>query len=276
MSTMPFTPSHAIVALPFVRTPLVPAAIAIGAMTPDLPLFLRGAGLPYGFTHSPANIVWTTLLAFALFVAWRVVLRPGLVALAPDPVAWRLPDEWRTTGRAALSEAVGSRDRFGYPLLLVISLMIGVLSHIVWDLFTHAGRWGVVTFPVLEEQWGPLLGYKWLQHGSSVVGMLILGAYALLWLRRRPVRPDARRLPAWLRWTWLAALPVLLVAAWMIGLAVYGPITPGFTVQHLAYRTLPAASGLWGAITVLLCIGIVMLPQRTAVGREEETRSAVR
>ena len=39
---MPFTPSHAVVALPFLRTPLVPAAIAVGAMTPDLPLFVRG------------------------------------------------------------------------------------------------------------------------------------------------------------------------------------------------------------------------------------------
>ena len=28
---MPFTPSHAVVALPFIRTPLVPAAVAIGA-----------------------------------------------------------------------------------------------------------------------------------------------------------------------------------------------------------------------------------------------------
>ena len=33
---MPFTPSHAVVALPFIRSPLVPAAIAVGAMTPDL------------------------------------------------------------------------------------------------------------------------------------------------------------------------------------------------------------------------------------------------
>lgn len=40
---MPFTPSHAIVALPFVRSPLAPAAVAVGAMAPDLPLFTRGA-----------------------------------------------------------------------------------------------------------------------------------------------------------------------------------------------------------------------------------------
>ena len=51
---MPFTPSHAVVALPFLRTPLVSAAIAVGAMAPDLPLFLRGMPLHYGLTHSLA------------------------------------------------------------------------------------------------------------------------------------------------------------------------------------------------------------------------------
>ncbi|WP_262927685.1 DUF4184 family protein [Microbacterium sp. NIBRBAC000506063] len=49
---MPFTPSHAVVALPFVRTPLLPAAIAVGAMAPDLPLFLRGTPLTYQVTHT--------------------------------------------------------------------------------------------------------------------------------------------------------------------------------------------------------------------------------
>ena len=49
------------------------------------------------------------------------------------------------------------------------------LSHIVWDLFTHEGRVGRPALPVLDEQWGPLTGYKWLQYGSSVLGLVILG-----------------------------------------------------------------------------------------------------
>lgn len=253
---MPFTPSHAVVALPFVRTPLVPAAIAIGAMTPDLPLFLRGVGLPYGFTHDPSNLVWTTLIAFALLLLWRVALRPGLVELAPDVIATRLPDDWRTTGRRAAVDLVAPRERFGYPLLLVLSLVLGVLSHITWDLFTHAGRWGVDAVPALERMWGPLAGYKWLQHGSSVVGLLVIGVYALIWLRGRRRVAVTRTIPAWVRWGWMLALPVLLIGAWMFGLALYGPLSSGFTVQHLAYRTLPAASGAWGVLTLVLCVVI--------------------
>ena len=260
---MPFTPSHAVLALPFVRTPLVPAAVAIGAMTPDLPLFVRGLGLSYGFTHTLSNAVWTALVALVLLLVWRVVLRPGLVELAPDALAARFPDDWRRTGRDAALEVVAPREQFGYPLLLVMSLLLGVLSHIAWDSFSHEGRWGVETFPVLAEQWGPILGYKWVQHGSSVLGLLILGIFALLWLRRRGVVRRPRMLPTWVRWSWYVALPALLIGFWFFGLAQLGPFTDEFTVQHLAYRALPIAAGLWGALTFLLCVIIVIVRMRS-------------
>lgn len=266
---MPFTPSHAIVALPFARTPLMPAAIAVGAMTPDLPLFTRGLGVSYGFTHSAANVVWTTLIALVLLLIWRVVLRPALLELAPDALAARLPDDWRSTGRGAVLELIAPRERFGRPLLLVLSLMLGVLSHIVWDLFTHEGRWGVETFPLLQQQWGPLAGYKWLQHGSSVIGLLIIGVWALLWLRRRDVVRRPRLLPTWVRWVWYLTLPAFLVGAWCCGLALLGPLSETFTLQHLAYRTLPIASGAWGALTILLCVAIVLVRRRAGRGGEQ-------
>ncbi|QMU95762.1 DUF4184 family protein [Microbacterium esteraromaticum] len=258
---MPFTPSHAVIALPFARSPLVPAAIAIGAMTPDLPLFLRGAGISYGFTHDWPNVVWTALVALALLLVWRAVLRPAAVELAPDAIADRLPDDWRRTGADALMEVVAPRERYG-RLLLMISLVLGVLSHIGWDMFTHEGRWGVAAIPALQEMWGPLAGYKWLQHGSSVVGLLLIGIFALRWLAARASIARPRLLPAWVRWTWLVSLPLVLVTAWLVGLAVLGPLDAAFTAQHLAYRVLPPACGLWGAATIALSVGIVVAAAR--------------
>lgn len=253
---MPFTPSHAIVALPFVRTPLVPAAIAIGAMTPDLPLFLRGVGLDYSFTHTVANVVWTALLAFVLFLVWRVVLRPAVGELSPLWLARRLPVDWDDRGAVAAGRAVGvGLGRPWYPVLLAVSLVIGVLSHILWDAFTHEGRWGVELLPVLDAQWGPLLGYKWVQHGSSVLALLGLGVWAALRLRRAgPRAVVARRLPSAVRVVWWLSLPVILVAAWGIGLAMFGPLTSEFTIAHLAYRVLPPACAVWGALTLVLCV----------------------
>lgn len=261
---MPFTPSHALVALPFIRTPLVPAAIAIGAMTPDLPLFLRGIGLDYSFTHTFGNVVWTALVAFVLFLVWRVVLRPAVGELSPLWLARRLPADWSQSGVDAAGAAVGiGSKRPWYPVLLVGSLILGVLSHIVWDLFTHEGRWGVEVFPALDQMWGPLNGFKWLQHGSSAIGLIVIGIWALLRLRSAVPRDGVVRVvPSGVRHAWWLSLPAVLITAWIVGYLAYGPFTEEFTYQHLAYRMLPPACALWGALTIVLCLVLPLFRRR--------------
>ena len=261
---MPFTPSHAVVALPFIRTPLVPAAVAIGAMTPDLPLFLRGVGLDYSFTHTFGNVVWTAVVAFALFVVWRVVLRPAVGELSPLWLSRRLPADWSQSGGSAARAAVGiGSGRPWYPVLLAVSLILGVLSHIVWDLFTHEGRWGVELLPALDRMWGPLTGYKWLQHGSSAIGLIVIGIWAVLRLRDAdPHTTVARVVPAGVRFAWWLSLPTVLITACIIGYLAYGPFTAEFTYQHLAYRMLPPACALWGALTLVLCLAVPLLRRR--------------
>src|SRR5690606_1029122 len=140
-------------------------------------------------------------------------------------------------------------------LLLVASLLVGVVSHIVWDLFTHEGRWGVALVPALGEQWGPLPGYKWLQHGSSAIGLSIIGVWMVLWfVRRQAAASTVRVLPDWVRWGWWLSPPAALVIAWLWGLSTFGPLDTEFTVAHLAYRVLPPACAVWGAATAALCI----------------------
>ena len=256
---MPFTPSHAVIALPFVRTPLVASAIAIGAMTPDLPLFVRGVGLSYGFTHNFGNVVWTGVVAFVLFMLWRVLLRPAVAELLPRPLARRLPEGWALDTAEAARRALGRGEPKTYPMMLVLSLVIGVLTHIVWDLFTHEGRAGVRLLPWLDSQWGPLQGFKWLQHGSSVLGLLVIAVWMLFWLRRRRAdRAVKRLLPDGVRIGWWLSLPMILIGAWIIGYVVSGPFTADFTPQHLAYRVLPPACAVWAVVTTALCLAIVV------------------
>lgn len=264
---MPFTPSHAVVALPFLRTPLVPAAIAIGAMTPDLPLFLRGFGVTYSFTHTYGNIVWTAVLAFGLFLLWRVVLRPAASELLPAWLVRRLPSEWSMTPVEAMNESLGIGRRWTHVLWLVLSLLFGVVSHIVWDAFTHVDRFGLQLLPALSEQWGPLQGFKWMQYGSSVIGLVIIGVWALLWLRRsEPRQAEEYVLPAWVRVSWWISLPVILVVSWVIGFIMFGPFTESFTIQHLAYRILPPACGIWAMLTLALCVILTTVGRRRPAG----------
>jgi hypothetical protein len=255
---VPFTPSHAIVALPFVRTPLVPAAIAIGAMTPDLPLFVRAVVPAYGRTHDLTWLPLTVVWALALLLVWRAVLRPAVRELSPTWLADRLPIAWDAGAPVALRETFGGRR--GRPSvstvgLVLVSLALGVVTHIVWDLFTHEGRAGSELLPALAGMWGPLPGCTWLQHGSSILGLAVLAACGGVWLRgRRPEGRVRRVLPPAVRVVWWASLPAVLVVACVVGLAVWGPLAGAFTPAHLAYRVLPPACALWGGATLALAV----------------------
>lgn len=265
---MPFTPSHAVVALPFVRTPLVPAAVAIGAMAPDLPLFVRGLPLNYGRTHDLTWLPVTVLLALLLLVVWRCVLRPAVRELSPAWLARRLPAEWDGGAALGLDETFGaSARRLTTTLLVLASLTVGVITHITWDLFTHEGRAGVELFPMLYEQWGPSFGYKWLQYASSAGGLAVIAIWSLVWLRGRHAEPMLRRvLPRAVRGGWWVSLPVVLAAAALGGYAAFGPFTTEWNVQHLAYRVLLPACAVWGAASVVLAL-VVQFRRARAVRR---------
>lgn len=267
---MPFTPSHAVIALPFIRTPLLPAAIAVGAMAPDLPLFVRGLPLHYGRTHDFAWLPVTIVVALVLLLVWRCVLRPATRELASRALAARLPVEWDRGVVEGLRETFGvSREGGGRRvswqalLLLVASLALGVASHILWDLFTHEGRGGVDLFPALDAQWGPMQGYKWLQHGSSALGIAIIGVWMIVWLSRRDVATSVERvLPPAVRWAWWLSLPAMLAVAWGWGLVSFGPLDDEFTFAHLAYRVLPPACAAWGVVTVTIAIAVQVVRAR--------------
>ncbi|MBA8816406.1 hypothetical protein FHX48_001479 [Microbacterium halimionae] len=265
---MPFTPSHAVVALPFLRTPLVPAAIAVGAMTPDLPLFLRGTPLTYNVTHTWAWIPLTAVTALVLLLLWRCVMRPAAVELLPAPLAGRLPKQWWTS-----TSVDGARETFrggvSGILLLLASLAIGVASHLAWDAFTHEGRWGSALLPALDAQWGPIVGYKWLQHGSSAFGLIVLAIWAVLWLRKRMPMLPRREVHQLVRLAWWMSLPLVLVLAWVGGWLALGPLDAEFTIAHLAYRVLPPAAALWGIGTVVLCLSITVMRDRSLISRRK-------
>jgi hypothetical protein len=265
---VPFTPSHAVVALPFVRTPLVPAAIAVGAMTPDLALFTRGIPLRYSATHDLRWLPVTVLLALGLLVLWRTVLRPSCRELAPRWLAARLPERWDAGARESLRETfAGGAVALG---LLAFSLTLGVLSHIAWDLFTHEGRLGVELFPALADEVIGQPMYGWLQDLSSVAGLLVLGVFALAWLRRRTPVAIERQMPALVRVTWWMSLPAILIAAWICGLVLFGPLRPGFGIAHLAYLVLPPACALWALLTVLLALAVSAAGRRGFTGSRRD------
>jgi hypothetical protein len=219
---MPFTVSHAALALPFLRTPLVPAALVIGTVTPDLPYFTPLPGVIRGLTHNPLGVVTIDLAIGGLVLAlWWFALRAPVIDLSPSWLRSRMPD------RPALSLRL--------VLLAVVSLVIGAATHLVWDSFTHLGP-VVDAIPALEATYGPLLLHKWLQHASSIVGLVVLGVWVARWVRRVPPHLVNSPTSEWMRraaWFSVAAtFTVVALAAWASGIALgNAPLDPILVFQ---------------------------------------------
>ncbi|GGK76428.1 hypothetical protein Sme01_52210 [Sphaerisporangium melleum] len=174
---MPFTPSHVAAVIPLIGSPRArkvfdPWALGVGAMVPDLPMFLPYLQ-DYSRWHSPAGVVTDDVAAvFVLLAVLQFVLRDPLTALLPGTLAARVaalpgPD-WRRFWAIALGAAAGAA------------------THVLWDSFTHDWGaafwgWGWMTAPVL----GWLNGYRLAQYGSSAFG-LALTAWWLLRALRTP------------------------------------------------------------------------------------------
>ena len=176
---MPFTISHAAAALPFSRTGLPLAALMIGSMSPDFAYFVPdGPGL---LSHSLPG-----LFKFC----WPVGLSVWLVYvhLLETPTLALLPDGWRNMFQRS-DRAFTSRNF----ALATLAVLLGAATHILWDGFTHGKTPVVHHLPFLETTQIEFFGkqfplYRFLQHLSTVVGLVVLAAWVVL---RRKTRAAA-------------------------------------------------------------------------------------
>lgn len=178
---MPFTFSHPAVAIPLVRCGLPLSALIVGSMAPDFPYFLH-LSTHYQYGHTWPGLFWFCLPA-GLVVLWlfHALLKLPLLALLPSSHQARL--------MATCDFRFGPARQFA---LIVLALLLGAVTHLVWDSFTHAGGWSVAHFailraPVIDSAHGTVFVFKILQHGSTVLG----AAWLLIWYRRWFERTEA-------------------------------------------------------------------------------------
>jgi hypothetical protein len=180
---VPFTLAHAAAAYPFRRTRLVLSALIFGTFAPDLEFFFRFA--PKGpFGHSPRGLFLFCLpAAFGVFWIFHDLVKEPLAALMPRAVRERI-----TPGIYPMS--------LRHPLqliLVLVSILIGSLTHDLWDSFTHNRRWPAGELPLLQEMFTvPVVGevhlYKVLQYLSTIFGMVALYFWFRHWVRTAPVQ----------------------------------------------------------------------------------------
>ncbi|MFW6868768.1 DUF4184 family protein [Nocardioides sp. CPCC 206347] len=226
---MPVTLAHPAAVLPLRGLGLPLSAMVIGSMAPDLPVFSQSWGI-YEFTHSLVGLVTIDLAITLLLLGfWDRWGRDALVDTAPSWVRNRMPGRVRI-GRTAW-------------LLAPLGAVLGSATHVLWDAFTHAGRWGVQAIPWLHETHAGMHGSQWAQFASGILGLLVVGA-AILAVVQGPVLPDTprpRRLPG-----------VVLPAAF----AIASLVSVGTFLARLGTGAHPAA--FYAAVAGIVGLGIAV------------------
>lgn len=232
---MPFTFAHPAAVLPL-RHRFRLSALVIGSMAPDAGYFLS-LDLPRDFTHTPFAILWFCLpLSLLAFVLYNRLLRAPMLALLPSALARRLP-----AGRGLPQ----TRAEWGE---VVLAIVIGVLTHLVWDELTHPGWSYQRIFPWLRQPLFQIDGHAFLpgqvvQHLSTVIGLGVLALASMRWWLRTPPMPGPRpgNLPRVLRWAILLAGTAWVVAfVWIAGGDPQGGFRGGSFISRAARAFLPA------------------------------------
>lgn len=250
---MPFTFCHAAAVIPLHRygrrvTSL--PALVIGSFVPDLVYFIP-LGVSGEFTHSWLGILLYSIPAgLALLYIYYALLREPVLAWLPNAVATRLGPQadWFPRHPRAL-------------LILLMSLALGAATHICWDAFTHANTAVVNRFDFLRAPvsiGGQMIPtFKLLQHGSSLIGLLVIAGATFAWLARTAPRVStapglsgAQRLRA------SGAVLLAGAAGGAAGLLLLRAVSIEHALFNMTVTAIPAAA----LALVLLCLGWRLFP----------------
>lgn len=236
---MPLTLSHPAAVLPLRGLGLPVTALVVGSMVPDVPLFL---GWPRGYavTHSLVGVVTVDPVLTVVAVAiWFGVVRDVLVDLSPAALRSRLVPHVRLTTRQWL--------------LAPLAAALGALTHVLWDTFTHPGRWGVGQIGWLQADHAGLPGAKWAQYVSGIVGLAVVCWSIATYLRSLPpIRAPGPRS----RWATVVVAAIVVIGA-VAGLASAVAHAPG--LHAMAFNAV-----VDGVIAVVVSTTVVCVSWRVA------------
>src|SRR6266851_350456 len=256
---MPFTISHAAVVLPFSRLLArwrLLSAVVVGAMVPDFGLFFPWR-MPRFETHSAAALFTFCLpVGMATYWVFQYLIKAPVLEVLPEGAYAR----WRP-----FSSPADFADIRQW-ILVAFGVLAGAATHIVWDAFTHEKARGVRMIPWLEEPIDigahHMGGVRFLQDGSSLIGLAVVLGLLAYGLRRGPDQPvRTRPLRAAERRAWV----VLYVLAAVTLSVVWWSWEPvGHSSTAVANGI--AVAALRGLALGLLCISLVLDWRLRALG----------
>jgi len=240
---VPFTFAHPAAALPLLR-PLSHygslSALVIGSIAPDL-AFIVPVEATREQTHGLAGLLLFCLPAGgATYLLFHLLLKTPLVGLFPQQLQEKL--------------AVPAERSLAPWRAVLVSLLCGAATHLVWDSFTHPGTVVVDALPALQALVMTVggyhvFGYKILQHASSLAGLAMVALWAAGWMKAAP----RGRVPA------PALTPIMRRLC--LGFVTAGPLLLAF---WLGAQRSPAIGDLAGLRTFAAAFIFTLLPALAA------------
>lgn len=184
---MAFTVAHMAAALPFYRSQkwLNFEALLIGTMLPDLPYLLNHDRAVWQLSHQ-----WLGLLTYCLpwglfaFVLWHWLFKAAAVALIqPWHTVQRVPSDYLDQGKVNPQFYFRFRLSGHFWLTVVLGLMLGSSTHLLWDGITHpdgfiAQQVNGLQYPLDIVALGVMPVARLLQYVSSMFGLVLLALFA--------------------------------------------------------------------------------------------------
>lgn len=154
--------------------------MVVGSMAPDFYYFaLVPDVLRFGHTLK-GLFVFCIPLGLALLWLFHSVLKKPLLALAPAHLRNRMSPE-------TMKFSFWPASRMAW---ILISMVIGWMTHVAWDSFTHENGYITDHWLALQSRtifWPHMHFFSSLQFLSSGLGLLLLGIAYLKWVKRTPV-----------------------------------------------------------------------------------------
>lgn len=211
---MPFTFSHPAAVVPLAYLPkkwISISALVIGSITPDFEYFIRMKHIKT-ISHTIYGVFWFDLpLALIILFVFNVLVRDALVDHLPVFLNRRFSSFKSDNGKKSIQKNF---------VVILISLFVGIASHLIWDKVTHK------TGDIIEVHWEEFYMMFWDLY--SLIGAAII-AFSIYKLPKGKITQK----------TGLANYWVLLVIIAIIVTLLYTP-----RAYHYRDLVVPFISGL--------------------------------
>lgn len=153
------------------------SALILGSMAPDFQSFIPYMGNKFLETFLPfnghtLNGVFTFDIPIVIFSAliYKYIINIPLILSLPNPLSKNIYFK-------IINQKKEKEKAYIFFFKFILSALIGILSHFIWDGFTHPSGFFVKIIPLLKIHIGTIPIHNLLQWGTSIVGLVYIGIY---------------------------------------------------------------------------------------------------